>query len=1071
MRPEHYLNYGYTPTCQAALEPLVGLFCQADDTQGIMRLFDPCAGDGTALAYLAESLAAKGASVETYGVEIEVGRANAAGERLDHVLQGDFRRTAVSHRSVSLALLNPIYDNTGGEQSQEKTIIRRTLPYLVEGGVIALIVPERLLAWAESKLKFNWLALFPSEDPNSPNQYVLVGQTAEEHHPLPEIGTTNLINLHPTRITSKNMVFRVSWLEQEERADALKNTPLPLLYQDATVKQQKVIHPLRSGHRAAYLAGYAATLRLPQGPALSGDEGYLRVAVRERESRKALGENQTRIVRGPKMTSYLLSKEQGLVELPFEDLPAYAEEIDKAISLETYVDEDERGWPVTQAWEDVVLDRINARLPELNGKRGLLPPQAVRAVGMARALLDGEKGVFGVMEMGTGKTPIALTVRELVKAKKSIGLTVVLCPPHLLKKWEREAKQLIPDATVVYPQGNGVERLAQVQRMIASLEANPGSNAILILSRSMVKLGPHHKAQLERKYFPGKSLRLWACPYCGAPATTTNEDGWGVEEILRYADIYLAPSKKDDPDAEPPRRLRNKSCPVCERGYAGAESTPRRWPLADVIYRAVKRGQIKNLFLAGDEIHEYRNSSLQGMAFSRLYRAATYAVLLTGTLFGGKSSDLYRLLRWTSPELRQAGYGERQFVSRFGYMEATETHEESRAYGRTKVKRTSFKERPGISPTIYRYLLPRTAFGALEDVAEALPSYEEQRITVPAPNIPVDGVFNKSRGGQLYHEEGMGAFMVWMQAALGYYNIAAVEPPGENGNRSHLYSFTSYDEDGEAVKDTLVLDLPYVDTSTPLPKEAKLIEIAQAERARNRKIVLLIEQTTTRPLPQRLVPLLKQHGIRATYLDTSRVQASNREEWIEKQAHQMDVLITHPKAVETGLDLLSFQTVVVYEAIYKVISLAQAIARVWRLRQRRAVKVISLIYEGNLESYAWPVIARKISWAKSVYGNFVQSGLGDAGMDENLDLLSALKDAITTQKTTDIQVPELTLAGIDHQWVIPPEPEIEQMIPVDLEGEVAITMDEWLRQNVPGGKLERRSRRRQHVPEAQLVLF
>jgi len=408
MRPEHYLNYGYTPTCQAALERLAGLFAPAegaqsegysssnlaDDTQGVVRLFDPCAGEGQALAYLAESLTTNGARVETYGVEIEAGRANAAGERLGHVLQGDFRRTAVSHRSVSLALLNPIYDNTGGEQSQEKTIIRRTLPYLVEGGVIALIVPERLLAWAESKLKFNWLALFPSEDPNSPNQYVLVGQTAEEYHSLPEIGTTNLINLHPTRINSKNMVFQVSWLEQEERADALKNTPLPLLYQDATVKQQKVIHPLRPGHRAAYLAGYAATLQLPQG--------YLRVAVRESESRKALGKNQTRIVRGPKMTSYLLSKELGLVELPFEDLPACAEEIDKAISPQTYVDEDGRDWPVTQAWEDVVLDRINARLPELNGKRGLLPPQAVRAVGMARALLDGEKGVFGVMEMGTG---------------------------------------------------------------------------------------------------------------------------------------------------------------------------------------------------------------------------------------------------------------------------------------------------------------------------------------------------------------------------------------------------------------------------------------------------------------------------------------------------------------------------------------------------------------------------------------------------------------------------------------------------------------------------------------------
>jgi len=432
---------------------------------------------------------------------------------------------------------------------------------------------------------------------------------------------------------------------------------------------------------------------------------------------------------------------------------------------------------------------------------------------------------------------------------------------------------------------------------------------------------------------------------------------------------------------------------------------------------------------------------------------------------------LYRLLRWTSPEMRRAGYSERQFVSRFGYMEAIETREETRAFGRTKVKRTSFKERPGVSPTIYRFLLPRTAFGALEDVAEALPGYEEQRITIPAPDVPVGNAFSKNHGGQLYHEKGMGAFMTWMIAALGYYNIAAVEPPGQTGDRSHKYSFTSYDEDGEAVEDTLVLDLPYVDTSAPLPKEAKLIEIAQAEKIRHRKIALLIEQTTTRPLPQRLVPLLGEHGIRAIYLDTQRVQASRREEWIEKHAYGMDVLITHPKAVETGLDLVMLQTVVVYEAIYKVISLAQAIARVFRLGQSRPVKVISLAYEDNLEGVAWPVIARKISWAKSVYGNFIQSSLGGADMDENLDLLSALKSAITTSGLTaeDQLLPEHILAGIERGRVA--SFELEQVLPDKLERDGVITLQEWMALRGVGREVKRRVRQRQPVPEAQMELL
>ncbi len=1075
MRPEHYLNYGYTPTCQAALERLAGLFTPAEGRQGILRLFDPCAGDGAALAALANALTEKGADVETYGVEIEAGRAQAAEGCLQQVIHGDTRRTMVSHRSMSLALLNPPYDNMGGEQSPEKIIIRRTLPYLVPGGVIALVIPERLLAWAERKLSFKWLALFPTEDPKSPNQYVLVGQTAEEKYPLPAAGTMNPVTLPHSKIDARNMIFRVSWLTEDERADALESTPPPVLYQDEVTKRQKVIHPLRPGHRAAYLAGYAATLKISQG--------YLRVAVREEECRKVVGDNQTRIVRGPKMTSYLLSKADGLVELPFEDLPEYAEEIDKAISLETYVDEDLQGWPVTQVWEEEVLTQINARLPEMpalskvegNGRRGLLPPQAVRAVGMARALLDGEKAVFGIMEMGYGKTVIALTIREMLKARKNIGLTVILCPPHLLKKWKREAEMLVPDATVIYPEGDGEERLAQVQRVLnADGSEQTGGNIILILSRSMVKLGPYHKAQLERKYFPGRG-RLWACPHCGTPATTEAEENWGSKEILRYSDVYRAPSKYTHPDTasqvDPPRRLRSKSCPVCGRGYAGPEPSPRRWPLADVIYRAVKRGMVKDLYLVADECHEYRNASLQGMAFSRLFRVAKYAVLLTGTIFGGKASDLYRLLRWTSPEMRKAGYSERQFVSRFGYMEAIETREETRAFGRTKVKRTSFKERPGVSPTIYRFLLPRTAFGALEDVADALPGYEEQRITVPAPDVPVGNAFSRNHGGQLYHEKGMGAFMTWMIAALGYYNIAAVEPTGQNGDRSHKYSFTSYDDDGEAVEDTLVLDLPYVDTSAPLPKEAKLIEIAQAEKARHRKIALLIEQTTTRPLPQRLVPLLKEHGIRAVYLDTQRVQASRREEWIEKHAYGMDVLITHPKAVETGLDLVMLQTVVVYEAIYKVISLAQAIARVFRLGQSRPVKVISLVYEDNLEGVAWPVIARKISWAKSVYGNFIQSSLGGAGMDENLDLLSALKSAITTSGTTaeDQSMPERILVGLEREQVTSFEPEQER--PDWLERDGIITLQEWLEMRGLGEEVKRRTRRRQTVPKAQMELL
>lgn len=132
---------------------------------------------------------------------------------------------------------------------------------------------------------------------------------------------------------------------------------------------------------------------------------------------------------------------------------------------------------------------------------------------------------------------------------------------------------------------------------------------------------------------------------------------------------------------------------------------------------------------------------------------AKWAVLLTGTLFGGKASDLYRLLRWTSPELRRMGLGEKEFVEQYGYAESVEIVDEKRSYGR-RVTRSEFRECAGVSPAIYRFLLGRTAFGALRDVAAALPGYKEERVEIAPPDLGVDHIFTHSYGGRLYHEQG-----------------------------------------------------------------------------------------------------------------------------------------------------------------------------------------------------------------------------------------------------------------------------------------------------------------------------
>lgn len=60
-----------------------------------------------------------------------------------------------------------------------------------------------------------------------------------------------------------------------------------------------------------------------------------------------------------------------------------------------------------------------------------------------------------------------------------------------------------------------------------------------------------------------------------------------------------------------------------------------------------------------------------------------------------------------------------------------------------------------------------------------------------------------------------------------------------------------------------------------------------------------------------------------------------------------------------------FSAVLLYEPVYNIISLQQAIRRVWRLGQKNTVVVKALVYPG-IEEFAWQVIARAISWATSV---------------------------------------------------------------------------------------------------------
>ena len=78
----------------------------------------------------------------------------------------------------------------------------------------------------------------------------------------------------------------------------------------------------------------------------------------------------------------------------------------------------------------------------------------------------------------------------------------------------------------------------------------------------------------------------------------------------------------------------------------------------------------------------------------------------------------------------------------------------------------------------------------------------------------------------------------------------------------------------------------------------------------------------------------------------SSVATDKREDWYERQLKGgVEVVICHPKLVETGLDLLAFPTLYFYETGYSLHTLRQASRRSWRIGQRtRGAREVRHLY-------------------------------------------------------------------------------------------------------------------------------
>lgn len=389
--------------------------------------------------------------------------------------------------------------------------------------------------------------------------------------------------------------------------------------------------------------------------------------------------------------------------------------------------------------------------------------------------------------------------------------------------------------------------------------------------------------------------------------------------------------------------------------------------------------------LVVDEGHEYKNEgSAQGQAMAVLAAKTRKTLLLTGTLMGGYADDLFFLLWRIMPQkmiedgfrYHRGGLGAAAmgFMREHGILIDVYKEVEEGSHKTARGKRTSVntKKGPGFGPKgIARYVLPFTAFLKLKQIGGAvLPAYVEHFVEVPMSDVQAqrynDLAETLKTEMRLALRRGDKSLLgVVLNVLLAWPDCCFREEVVKHPRSRQLLAFvpTIFDE---------------TETS---PKEEKLIDLCRRERKRGRKVLVYTTYTGTRDTTSRLKRMLETSGFKTAVLRSS-VDTSRREDWIMEQVDRgVEVLITNPELVKTGLDLLDFPTIVFMTTGYNVYTLQQASRRSWRIGQKQDVDVYFLGYADTAQITCLTLMAKKIAVSQSTSGDMPDTGMDVLNQD------------------------------------------------------------------------------------------
>jgi len=368
---------------------------------------------------------------------------------------------------------------------------------------------------------------------------------------------------------------------------------------------------------------------------------------------------------------------------------------------------------------------------------------------------------------------------------------------------------------------------------------------------------------------------------------------------------------------------------------------------------------------------------------AELFGTAKKVVGMTATLINGYASGIFHLLYRMVPGLMEQD-GQRHaapsdFSAEYGVVENTYeiVEGEYSANRRTVKRKKSSRQLPGVSPLIYsRFLLEYAAFLSLADMGKDLPEYEEIPVVLTLPDE-----IQKTCTAMA---DTLRQFMRLSPAAAqkilsAYLNLLTAYPDQPYGQPS-IYTFT-----GEPV--VTPPDMGSIDTV--MPKDQAVLDIAARKIAAGENILIYVNWTRL-DTQKKLSRLLTEAGYRTAILPAT-VPPKDRERWVQaKLDGGIQVLITNPSLVETGLDLNAFTTLIFYDTGFKLFTLRQASRRSWRINQTAPrVEVYMLYYKDTMQHKAIKLMGTKLAVAAIIEGGFSEEGLAAMSQCEDMTTLMA----------------------------------------------------------------------------------